>query len=176
MQLFLIPILTGLFGWLLIWLMAKSLFFPTNAIKIGSFSWESNLSHLIKQFPVELLNPSEAESEASFKAMQPLMEEKLDFFFNHTIKDKLPMMSMFIGEKTVAQLKSVFLEELANIFPQIIGQFAQNATMNISTSFTTKLSDKLAPIVMKAIKPIQWAAFILGICWGGLMVFFLHSF
>ena len=135
-----------------------------------------NLSHLIKQFPVELLKPSEAESEASFKAMQPLMEEKLDFFFNHTIKDKLPMMSMFIGEKTVAQLKSVFLEELANIFPQIIGQFAQNATMNISTSFTTKLSDKLAPIVMKAIKPIQWAAFILGICWGGLMVFFLHSF
>ena len=176
MELFLIPILTGLFGWLLIWLMAKSLFFPTTAIKIGGFSWESNLSHLIKQFPVELLKPSEAESEASFKAMQPLMEEKLDFFFNHTIKDKLPMMSMFIGEKTVAQLKSVFLEELANIFPQIIGQFAQNATMNISTSFTTKLSDKLAPIVMKAIKPIQWAAFILGICWGGLMVFFLHSF
>ena len=176
MDLFLIPILTGLFGWLLIWLMAKSLFFPTTAIKIGGFSWESNLSHLIKQLPVELLKPSEAESEASFKAMQPLMEEKLDFFFNHTIKDKLPMMSMFIGEKTVAQLKSVFLEELANIFPQMIGQFAQNATMNISTSFTTKLSDKLAPIVMKAIKPIQWTAFILGIFWGGLMVFFLHSF
>ena len=176
MDLFLIPILTGLFGWLLIWLLAKSLFFPTKAIQIGRCSWESNLSRLINQFPIELLIPKESDSEASFKAMQPLMEEKLDFFFNHTIKDKLPMMSMFIGEKTVAQLKSVFLEELATIFPQIVGQFAQNTKMNISKSFPTKLSDSIAPIVMKAIKPIQWAAFILGLFWGGLMVFFLHSF
>jgi len=176
METFLIPILTGLFGWMLIWLLAKSLFFPTKAIQIGGFSWESNLSHFINQFPIELLIPKESESEASFKAMQPLMEEKLDFFFNHTIKDKLPMMSMFIGEKTVVQLKSVFLEELASIFPQIIGQFAQNAKMNMSKSFATKLSDTLAPIVMKAIKPLQWAAFILGICWGSLMVFILHSF
>jgi len=176
MDLFLIPILTGLFGWLLIWLSAKSLFYPTKAIQIGGFTWESNLSHLIHQFPIDLLIPKESESEASFKAMQPLMEEKLDFFFNHTIKDKLPMMSMFIGDKTVAQLKSVFLEELATIFPQIVGQFAQNTKMNISKSFPTKLSDSIAPIVMKAIKPLQWAAFILGLFWGGLMVFFLHSF
>jgi hypothetical protein len=83
---------------------------------------------------------------------------------------------MFIGDKTVAQLKSVFLEELASIFPQLIGQFAQNTKMNISKSVTTTLSDKLAPIVMKAIKPIQWTAFLLGLFWGGLMVFFLHSF
>jgi hypothetical protein len=176
METFLIPILTGLFGWMLIWLMAKSLFFPTKAIKIGGFSWESNLSRLINQFPVELLIPNESDSEASFKAMQPLMVEKLDFFFNHTIKDKLPMMSMFIGDKTVAQLKSVFLEELAGNFPQLIGQFAQNAKMNMSKSFATKLLDSIAPIVMKAIKPLQWAAFILGLFWGGLMVFFLHSF
>ena len=176
MEIFLIPILTGLFGWMLIWLLAKSLFFPTKAIKIGGFSWESNLSRIINQFPFELLIPNETDNETSFKAMQPLMEEKLDFFFNHTIKDKLPMMSMFIGEKTVAQLKSVFLEELAGIFPQLIGQFAQNTKMNISKSFPTKLSDSIAPIVMKAIKPLQWAAFILGLFWGGLMVFFLHSF
>jgi len=91
METFLIPILTGLFGWLLIWLLAKSLFFPTKAIQIGGFSWESNLARLINQFPVELLIPKEADSAASFKAMQPLMEEKLDFFFNHTIKDKLPV-------------------------------------------------------------------------------------
>lgn len=176
MEIFLIPILTGLFGWMLIWLLAKSLFFPTKAIQIGGFSWESNLSRIINQFPIELLIPKEADQEASFKAMQPLIEEKLDFFFNHTIKDKLPMMSMFIGDKTVAQLKSVFLEELATIFPQIVGQFAQNTKMNISKSFPTKLSDSIAPIVMKAIKPLQWAAFILGLFWGGLMVFFLHSF
>lgn len=176
MEIFLIPILTGLFGWLLIWLLARSLFFPTNRIQIGGFSWESNLARLINHFPVELLIPNETYSEASFKAMQPLLEEKLDFFFNHTIKEKLPMMSMFIGEKSVAQLKSVFLEELASIFPQLIGQFTQNAKKNISKSFAVKLSDKLAPIVMKAIKPIQWAAFILGLFWGGLMVFLLHSF
>ena len=176
MEIFLIPLLTGLFGWLLIWLLAKSLFFPVHPIKIGGFSWKSSLPNLIHQIPFELLIPKDADSDASFKAMQPLMEEKLDFFFTHTIKDKLPMMSMFIGDKTVAQLKMVFLAELASIFPELIGQYTQNAKMNMTTSLATKMSDKLAPIVMKAVKPIQWVAFILGVGWGSVMMCLLHSF
>lgn len=176
METFLIPILTGLFGWLLIWLLAKSLFFPTKAIKIGGFTWESSLTPLINKFPFEILMPSEQDSNANFKAMKPLMEEKLDFFFNNTIKEKLPMVSMFIGDKTVAQLKAVFLDELAIIFPQIIEQYTQNAKKGISNTLTTKLFDILAPIVMNAIKPIQWVAFILGLCWGGLIMFLMHQF
>ncbi len=173
---YLIPILTGIFGWLLIWLLAKSLFFPTKAIKIGGFTWESQLTLLIHQFPVELIMPSADNNEASFKAMQPLMEEKLDFFFNHTIKEKLPMLSMFIGEKTVAQLKTVFLEELASIFPQFIEQFAQNAKKGTSNILVTKLSNSFAPILMKAIKPLQWLGFFLGLAWGGLMVLLMGLF
>ena len=175
METFLIPILTGIFGWLLIWILAKSLFFPTKAIKIGGFTWESQLTPLLHQLPIELIMPSSDNSDLSFKAMQPLIVEKLDFFFNHTIKVKLPMMSMFIGEKTVAQLKSVFLEELASIFPQLIEQFAKNAKKGISNTLATKLSDILAPIIMKAIKPLQWLAFVLGLAWGGLIVLLLHQ-
>jgi hypothetical protein len=176
MEILLIPILTGAFGWLLIWLFAKSLFFPTKAIQIGSFTWASKLTPLIQQFPIDLIIPNSDNNDANFKDMQPLIEEKLDFFFNHTIKEKLPMMSMFIGEKTVAQLKKVFLEELAMIFPQIIEQFAQNAKKEFSNTTNTKWSKTLAPIVMKAIVPVQWAAFILGCTWGALMVFILNWF
>ena len=176
MEIFLIPIMTGLFGWVLIWLLAKCLFFPIKPIQLGGFKWESGLKPLMEHFPFELIMLNDKDSDAYFKSMQPLMEEKLDYFFNHTIKEKLPMMSMFIGEKTVTQLKSVFLSELANIFPQIIEQFVKNGKTSISNTFITKLSDKLAPIIMNAIKPMQWAAFTFGICWGALIVFIIHLF
>lgn len=174
METFIIPILTGIFGWLVIWLLAKSLFFPRKAIKIGGFRWESGLVPLINHFPFELVLPSAKDSEANFTAMQPLIEAKLDFFFTNTIKEKLPMMSMFIGDKTVAQLKSVFLAELADIFPQIIDAFAKNAQKSITSSLSSKLAISLAPIIMKAIQPLQWAAFVLGLCWGCLMLIVLQ--
>ena len=174
METLIIPILTGIFGWLLIWLLAKSLFFPRKAIHFGGFTWESSLMPLLHQFPIELIMPSVKDSDANFKAMQPLIEEKLDFFFSNTIKEKLPMMSMFIGEKTVAQLKTVFLAELADIFPQIIDEFAKNAKNSLTHTFAIKLADTFAPILMKSIKPIQWVAFFLGLCWGSLIVILLH--
>lgn len=174
METFIIPIFTGIFGWFLIWLLAKSLFFPKKAIQIGGFRWESGLIPLIQKFPIEFIMPNAIDSDANFKAMQPLIEEKLDFFFSNTIKEKLPMMSMFIGEKTVVQLKTVFLAELADIFPQIIDEFTKNAKNSLTHTNAVKLTDNLAPILMKSIQPIQRIALILGICWGSLIVILLH--
>lgn len=173
MQTIFIPLLTGLLGWAMIWLFAKSLFFPTNSIQIGRFKWKSGFALLVDQFPIEFFIANEHETDAQFKAMQPLMEQKLDHFFSHTIQDKLPMLSMFIGDKTTTQLKTVFLDELALIFPEIIGQFAQKAKKKLTDGLANKLASTLAPILMKAIKPYQWLAFVIGLGWGYFILYLL---
>jgi hypothetical protein len=37
----------------------------------------------------------------------------------------MPVVGMFIGEKTIAQLKQVFLDELQSLFPQIMNSYAK---------------------------------------------------
>lgn len=36
----------------------------------------------------------------------------------------MPMIAMFIGDKTIAQLKTIFIQEIELLFPQVIGRFA----------------------------------------------------
>jgi len=36
------------------------------------------------------------------------------------------MISMFIGDKTIDSLKTIFLKELENLFPEVMKQFAGN--------------------------------------------------
>ena len=97
MQFILLPFMVGIFSWFLVWFLVKMLFFPKFPFTIGSFQWEAPLVQLIKQLPVEeiLLSPS----AQSLKSLTPFVDQQLDHFFQHTIKEKLPMISMFIGEK-----------------------------------------------------------------------------
>ena len=49
---------------------------------------------------------------------------------------------MFIGDKTINSLKTVFLQELENLFPKVMGQFAGNlrSELNIEKMVTDKLA------------------------------------
>ena len=38
----------------------------------------------------------------------------------------MPVISMFVGTKTTDKLKEVFMKEIQNLFPQVIGRFASN--------------------------------------------------
>jgi uncharacterized membrane protein YheB (UPF0754 family) len=51
------------------------------------------------------------------------------------------MVSMFIGDKTINTMKTVFMQELETLFPQIMRQFASNLKNDpgIEQLITTKL-------------------------------------
>jgi hypothetical protein len=172
MQTILIAFMSGLFGWILIWLLAKSLLNPTNPLSFLGFKWEPAIHTFISHFPFESFAPT--PNEDAYHAILPLIDEKLDHFFDKTIKEKLPMISMFIGDKTVVQLKAVFLEELASLFPQIIQQFSENAKKEMTRTLASKLILVLKPIVMKSIKPLQWMAFVIGFIWGLMTVYLIN--
>jgi uncharacterized membrane protein YheB (UPF0754 family) len=56
----------------------------------------------------------------------PLVDQHIDYFLHHKLKDALPIISLFIGERTLQQLKSVFMQELEELFPVIMKNYVGN--------------------------------------------------
>jgi hypothetical protein len=53
----------------------------------------------------------------------PLAEEHIDHFLRHKLTTAMPVVAMFIGDKTIGQFKAVFMEELEGLFPIFIDAY-----------------------------------------------------
>lgn len=87
----------------------------------------------------------------------------------------MPVISMFIGEKTITQLKEVFLEELAQIFPALLSEFTQSTANTFLLNLELKWSKKLETYLLKASQKLRIMAFCLGFIWGLILQFILST-
>jgi hypothetical protein len=161
MTFFLIPILVGAFGWCLVW-----------AISIMPFKWPYLADKWVGQIDLAKLIPELTEKDP-FEAMKPVINVKLDDFFRHKLSAKLPMISMFIGEKTIEELKEVFMEELALLFPQLITEFSAHLKKDLQQQWERKFSIILQQKIIQASRPFRWGAFALGAIWGAVIALIL---
>jgi hypothetical protein len=60
----------------------------------------------------------------------PLIETHIDYFLRHKLGKAMPMIGMFIGDKTIAELKGIFMKELEEILPQVMSDYAGNLQKN----------------------------------------------
>lgn len=161
MTLFLIPVLVGAFGWCLVW-----------AITVVPFKWPYLADKWIGQIDLTKIIPQLTEND-SFEAMRPVINDKLDDFFRHKLSAKLPMISMFIGDKTIEELKAVFMDELALLFPILITAFSANLNKDLRVQWQQKFRIIAQQKIAKATLPFRWAAFVLGAIWGGMIALIL---
>jgi hypothetical protein len=154
MILFLIPILVGAFGWCLVWI-----------ISIMPFKWPHLADQWVGQIDLAKLIP-ELTNNDPFEAMKPVINDKLDDFFRHKLTTKLPMISMFIGDKTIEELKAVFMEELALLFPLLISEFSAHLNRDLQQQWALKFRAIIQQKIIKASMPFRWVAFVLGAIWG----------
>jgi hypothetical protein len=161
MTFFLIPILVGAFGWCLVW-----------AIGIVPFKWRYLSDKWLGQIDLTELLPLLTKNDP-FEAMKPVINEKLDDFFRHKLSAKLPMISMFIGEKTIEELKEVFMEELALLFPLLISEFSVHLNKDLHTQWDQKFSKIIQQKIIQASRPFRWVAFALGAIWGMVIALIL---
>ena len=154
MTFFLIPILVGAFGCCLAW-----------AIGILPFKWSYLRNQWIGQIDLTELLPLLTKNDP-FEEMKPVINDKLDDFFRHKLSAKLPMISMFIGDKTIEELKAVFMEELALLFPLFISEFSAHLNKDIQQQWDRKFRILLQQKIIKASMPFRWVAFVLGAIWG----------
>src|SRR5579871_846397 len=136
--LYMIPFISAFIHWLTIWMALKLLFHPQQPKKILGFTLHGvfpkkqkqiaqNIGKIVGQ---ELLSFGDIErtitNPENVQKILPLAEQHIDNFLRNKLKQSMPIVGMFIGDKTINQLKSVFMQELEELFPVIMQNYVSN--------------------------------------------------
>ncbi len=133
--LILIPFISALIGWFTNWVAIKMLFHPKNPVTILGITFQGVFPKKQQQFAErlgqivgnELLSFKEIEQKIAnadnIQKIMPLVEEHIDHFLRVKLAEQMPVISMFIGNKTIEQLKAVFITELKELFPKIMSNY-----------------------------------------------------
>lgn len=152
------------FAWLISWGMVGILFYPKKSIHILGIHWEAPILQWVKTIEWQQLIPAD-HLPKQLDQLIPVIDTKLDDFFRNRLTQKLPMIAMFIGDKTIQQLKEVFIEELQNMFPDLIHVFGNNIQQTMIEQFEEKSLPIIKKAILKATSPMRKLAIALGIVW-----------
>ena len=165
MSFFIIPILSAFFAWFIAWFFVKAIF----------LNWNQQWIQQIQNMDLgKLLNSNTLD--AQFESTLPLIEAQLDQFFKDKLKEKMPMVSMFIGDQTILQLKLVFVEELRLIYPTILRDVAKDFQNQLALNMQSRWKPILEPLLLKSTKTYRQFAFVMGFAWGILLVLLIQHF
>ncbi len=190
--LLLIPVISAFIGWVTNWVAIKMLFHPRNPVNIlgirvqGIFpkrqqQFAEKLGRLVSQ---ELLSFSDIEEKISnpdnFKQVMPQVETHIDHFLRVKLSDSMPMISMFIGDKTIDKLKGIFMEELETLFPKLMKDYTGTlkqqldlekiVTDKVKAFPSDKLEDILYQVMAKEFRFVELLGAVLGFLIGILQV------
>jgi uncharacterized membrane protein YheB (UPF0754 family) len=190
--LLLIPAISAFIGWVTNLVAIKMLFHPRNPIRILGFTVQGIFPKRQKQFAEklgkmvseELLSFAEIEAQLTasdnLSKLTPLIEEHLDHFLRNKLSSEMPVISAFIGEKTIVKLKAVFLEELNTLFPTLMKQYARHLEEDldlekivvdkVSNFSSDKLEEVLFQIMAKEFRFVEILGAVLGFLIGILQV------
>lgn len=190
--LILIPLISAFIGWFTNWIAIKMLFHPKEPKKILGITFHGIFPKRQQQFAEklgklvseELLSFTEIEEKIvnpdNLSKMMPLVEEKIDLFLREKLSIVFPMISMFTGQNTINQLKTVFMQELESMFPEIIGSYMKNiesqldlekmVTEKVSGFSSDKMESILNQIMSKEFRFVEVIGGVLGLLIGILQV------
>ena len=197
---YIFPVIISAFtGWVTTWIAIKMLFHPRDPINIlgikiqGIFPKNQKLiaQKLGQVVSRELLSFAEIEKKVTdpenLSKLKPKIEKHIDSFLRDKLKDTFPMLSMFIGDKTINQLKAAFLMELESLFPVLMKSYMTKleqeldlekiVTEKVASFSSNKLEDILNQITKKEFKFLELVGAVFGMMIGIVQVLvqsFIH--
>ena len=197
---YIFPVIISAFtGWVTTWIAIKMLFHPRDPINIlgikiqGIFPKNQKLiaQKLGQVVSRELLSFAEIEKKVTdpenLSKLKPEIEKHIDSFLRDKLKDTFPMLSMFIGDKTINQLKAAFLMELESLFPVLMKSYMTKleqeldlekiVTEKVASFSSNKLEDILNQITKKEFKFLELVGAVFGMLIGIVQVLvqsFIH--
>jgi len=181
-------LLTAFTGWVTTLLAIKMLFHPRYPIKIfgitiqGVFPKNQQMiaEKLGQVVSKELLSFEEIEAKIinpdNLQKLRPDIEAHIDHFLRNKLKEVFPMLSMMLGEKTILQLKSAFLDELESLFPILMKSYMNKLqhdldlekiiTEKVANFSSEKLEDILKQITQKEFKFLEIISTLFGLIIG----------
>lgn len=188
----LLPVISAFIGWFTNWIAIKMLFHPREPKKILGITFQGIFPKRQRQFAMqlgklvssELLSFAEIERKISdpnnVEKILPVLETHIDVFLKEKLAVEIPMIGMLIGEKTIGQVKSVFIKELQGLFPVLMQQYMgtlQNeldlekiVTEKVSKFSSDKLEDILNQIMSTEFRFVEIIGAVLGFIIGLIQV------
>jgi uncharacterized membrane protein YheB (UPF0754 family) len=162
-----IPVFSAFFHWLTIRLALKLLFHPKKPVNVLGYKLQGVFPKRQAQFAQslgqlvsdELLSfqdiTSRITSAENVKNILPHIEARIDDFLRHRLSDAMPVLSMFIGDKTIGKIKGVFMTELEAMLPDMLQAYmgSLQKDLDLEKIVIDKVnnfsSDKLEEILQK---------------------------
>src|SRR6478736_8942852 len=151
---FLIPIISAAGGWLFQSLALAMLFRPKQPFNILGYMLQgvvpkrkNSFAEKVGAAAVDFVSFDEIEKKiidpANLKRILPAIEQHIDHFLRVKLKVSMPMIGMLIGDRTINQLKQVFMDELEALFPIIMQQYAGSLKedLNIQEIISQKIKN-----------------------------------
>ena len=192
----LFPIISAFIGWITNWVAIKMLFHPRTPKRIlgitfhGIFpkrqqKFAEKLGKLVSE---EFLSFDDIEAKISnpenLKQIMPIIETHIDDFLRNKLKDEMPVISMFIGDKTIGNLKTMFMKEIETLLPIVMKQYAANlkteldleqiVITKVAAFSSDKLEEVLYQIMAKEFRFVEIIGAVIGFLIGSLQVLFTY--
>jgi uncharacterized membrane protein YheB (UPF0754 family) len=180
----LIPIISAFIGWITNWIAIKMLFHPREPKKILGITFHGIFPKRQQQFAQKLgkivssefLSFADIEQKISdpsnLSKIMPLIETHIDEFLRVRLSAEMPVVSMFIGDKTIVKMKSSFMKEIESLFPQVMKQYAGNLKAEldlehiviekVSAFSSDKLEEILFQIMSKEFRFVELIGAVIG--------------
>lgn len=193
LTLILLPVISAFIGWFTNWIAIKMLFHPRKPKKILGITFQGIFPKRQKQFALklgklvssELLSFAEIEQKiadpVNVSKLLPVLETHIEIFLKEKLPVQIPMLGMLIGDKTIAQVKSVFIKELEELFPILMKQYMNTlqseldlekiVTEKVGKFSSDKLEEILNQIMSTEFRFVEIIGAVLGFLIGLLQVF-----
>lgn len=141
MTIYLIPFIAAFIGWL-----ANRLFIKIAFQNIGKRKNEfaAKLGSVVANELVNLNTIADKLKEpGKLESIKPTIEAHIDTFLKVKLLEKMPFLSTFIGESTLAKLKAGMMEEIEALLPIVIGQYAESliSKVNVEQMVSNKIQN-----------------------------------
>lgn len=191
------PLVNAVGCWLCVSLMIYLVFKPEKEVRILGFRIQGMVPANFKKLSQKLADiiyqqlithkdslKTEITSGDKMEALMPHIESHIDYFLREKLPASMPMIAMLIGDKTIGQIKEVFVSEIKILFPALIGQYADRLLEDdrLYPLLTEKLQSAAVYSYISGMRQkggrlffkIKLGAFAFGILYGLLIVLLLY--
>ena len=187
-----LPFIAAIIGWLTNYIAVKMLFRPKDPVKVGPITFQGifpkqhkafaeKIGNLVadKLFSLEDIKDNINIADLNRKVFD-VVNDHLDEYLRSKLELHFPMLSMFLSDGLINQLKELLLNEIEVILPKIVDSFLENMEKDIDVkdtisqkvlSFSSeKIEGILFEIMAKEFKFIEIVGGVLGFLIGTIQV------
>lgn len=164
------PFIAAFTGWFTTWIAIYMLFHPREPKRFFGITVQGIFPKRQKQVAAklgsmvakELIHFDEIarllKDPQKLKDLNPIISKHLDNFLEVKLKEKLPVISMFLGESTIGKVKEGMMEEIESLLPDLIQQYTDSlsSSIDIERMVTEKVSnfssDRLEEMLLNVMK------------------------